>query len=257
MEAKTNTFIRFFMIAMAKAPRQPLAVVYSGGIDSSLVAFCAHQLGYSLTAFTIGFPDSPDYRFVEKVKAKLPFTVKLIALTPKDITKRYVHAQELLCRAKLENNLMQLSLGLATLITCEAIHSAGFTAALSGQGADELFAGYHRALSLAENEINPGCAQELQRLKDMDAQRERVIAQATKLKLFYPYLDESIVEFALRLDPKFKLKREKGTVIRKFLLREAGKALGLPSEIVHRPKAAFQYSSRVQREVIKALKKQS
>ena len=257
MKEERDQFIKLLKIAVQKVPKnKPLAVVYSGGLDSSLVAFTAHQIGLKITAFTVGFPDSPDYQFVDQIKTKLPFPAKLIELDQETLKENLPLARKLIARAELEPNLMQLSLGLATSLTFEAIRRADFEEALSGQAADELFAGYHRALELKESEINANCRKELARLQLADAKREEAIAAHFDLRIDYPYLDPDLVEFGLNLDPNLKLRKKEGELGRKYLLRQAAAYLGLPDKIVNRPKQAFQYSSRVQRELIKILKRE-
>ncbi|MCJ7828038.1 asparagine synthase C-terminal domain-containing protein [Patescibacteria group bacterium] len=256
MNSETQQFIDLFSKAIDNfSLKKPVAIIYSGGLDSSLVAFCAHQIGLKVTSFTVGFPDSPDFTFVNQIKDKLPFPAVLTSLSQTDLIGGLPLAKKLLKKAGLEDNLMQLSLTLATQLVAAQIGQNGFTQALSGQGADEIFAGYYRALALAPKKINPTCRLELQRLQKTDVKREKAIADHYKLEVLYPYLNQSIIDFGLDLDPKLKLKKTKKGVVRKHLLRQAAASLDLPKEIVNRPKQAFQYSSRVQRELIKILKK--
>ena len=62
--------------------------------------------------------------------------------------------------------------------------------------------------------------------------------------LLCPFLSTEIVDFALRLPVELKLER-KIESLRKLVLRQVGRDVGLPSLIVEKPKKAIQYSTGV------------
>jgi asparagine synthase (glutamine-hydrolysing) len=227
------------------------AVVYSGGIDSSLVAFLAHQAGAQVTTFTVGWPESPDVLFVNLVEQQLPFKSRVLKTTKKDLKAALPEVLKLLEKAVIDKNLMQVSLATGLFLVLREIKREGFRLVLSGQGADELFAGYFRALKIPLPEINVSCKKELARLLKSDACREKVIADHFGLTIKYPFLDPGVVDLAFKIPAGLKLKKEKGELGRKYILRKLGERLGLPEVVFKRPKGAFQYSSRIQREIRK------
>jgi asparagine synthase (glutamine-hydrolysing) len=67
------------------------------------------------------------------------------------------------------------------------------------------------------------------------------------IELINPYEEKQFLEYALLIPSELKLYKQDGTIIEKYVLRLVAQKLGLPKEIVWRPKKAFQYSSRIQK----------
>jgi len=86
----------------------------------------------------------------------------------------------------------------------------------------------------------------------VDQKRDQAIASSLGINLKTPYLDPNFIDFSLKIPPKEKLiKNFEGKPLEKSLLRNLGKQMGLPKEIVSRPKKSFQYSTGIQKEVKK------
>jgi asparagine synthase (glutamine-hydrolysing) len=115
----------------------PVGVLLSGGLDSSLVAALAARAKPDLTAFTVrvgteSFDESPHSIAVAR---HLGVRHQIVDLTEKDIVRALEVVSE-----KLSEPLGDSSL-LPTYMVCRAARQS-MTVALSGDGADELFAGY-------------------------------------------------------------------------------------------------------------------
>src|SRR5207245_8645025 len=65
-----------------------------------------------------------------------------------------------------------------------------------------------------------------------------------------------LVEYALKLPASLRVKLANGKVIRKYVLRRLAARLSLPDSVVDRPKKAVQYSSGVQKVLLKEAKRQ-
>jgi len=228
-----------------------VAVVFSGGIDSSLIAFITHQASVKVSAFTVGFKDSPDIQFVQLIKARLPFRLVTKTFTQNDLKKILSTVKNLLEQAKIERNLIQTSLAAGLYLSLVEIKRDKLNLALSGQGADELFAGYNKFTTISSNRINKFCREEFQRALSIDYRRDQAVADYLQVRLKNPYLDSQVANLALKIPSELKVKKHLGEIGRKYILRKLGKKIGLPSEIVNRRKQAFQYSSRIQREIRK------
>lgn len=238
------------------AENKKTAAVFSGGIDSSLISFLAYRQGAAVTAFTVGLVGSPDVEFVREHQKELPFTSLIKEVDQAQMSENLPRIKKALKKAGLEFNLMQVSLAMGTYLALKEIKKKGFELVLSGQGSDEIFGGYFKALKIPAEELNKHNQGELARLKASDFKRENVLSEELGLEMRYPFLEPEVVEFALNLAPEWKLKKEGEEVIRKYILRQVAARLGLPAAIVNRPKAAFQYSSRIQRELIKIAKRE-
>jgi asparagine synthase (glutamine-hydrolysing) len=109
---------------------------------------------------------------------------------------------------------------------------------LSGQGADELFAGYKRYGSMSPEQLAQALENDLSNIAGQNLERDDTVTMANAVELRVPYLDRAVVELALGISPYLKI--HKG--IRKYILRKAGSQI-LPVELVSKEKKAAQYSS--------------
>ena len=123
------------------------------------------------------------------------------------------------------------------------------TTILGGLGSEEIFAGYKRHKD--SSEINKECIRGLIHIKERDLNRDNALADFFKIKLEAPYLDEDLVDYALRIPEDMKIKNGK----EKLILRQVGKDLGVPSEVVNRKKKAAQYGSNSIKFIEKLAKK--
>ena len=108
---------------------------------------------------------------------------------------------------------------------------------LTGEGADELYAGY----SYLQRYETPGDLQEelvniTEALHNTNLQRGDRMSMAHGLEARVPFLDVDSVSMALSIPPEWKLQRDGRPA--KDLLRRAYEGL-LPEEIVNRPKMKF------------------
>ncbi|MEX2217384.1 MAG: asparagine synthase (glutamine-hydrolyzing) [Phycisphaerales bacterium] len=116
---------------------RPVGVFLSSGIDSTIVASLAARHTERLRTFTVGFADEPDL-------SEAPLTRQTAADLGVEHTEVQVTGAEALdaTRAWL-SALDQPSMdGLNVYVISRAVRRHGIIVALSGQGGDELFAGY-------------------------------------------------------------------------------------------------------------------
>jgi asparagine synthase (glutamine-hydrolysing) len=115
----------------------PLAVFLSGGVDSSVMANLAQRAARSpIHTFTLAFEDRElnEGPIARRIAAAIGTHHHEVVLTE----GRFVENLE----AALDSLDQPTFDGLNAYYMSHAIHSAGFTVALSGTGGDELFGGY-------------------------------------------------------------------------------------------------------------------
>jgi len=228
--------------------KEPVAVLVSGGIDSSVIASWVKKTFSSFELFSLISSVSQDQAYGEILGRWLKVDlnwVDLNKISKVRLKKIIVRLNELLLSVDIEPNLMQLSLAAGCWLLFEEIKKKKIKVVFSGQGPDVLLAGYHRYRQVKN--LNRAIKNDLPSL-EIDRRREKVVADVFGLNLIYPYLEKNFIDFALKVPAKYKYYQGK----EKYLLRQYGKKMGLPQEIFLRPKKAFQYSTGLQK-IIKNL----
>jgi asparagine synthase (glutamine-hydrolysing) len=153
-----------------------------------------------------------------------------------------------------EPDVMKVGVAVPFFWTAEAASKLGCKVLLAGQGADELFGGYHHYLS----DFRLGGAQALQKSMFHDValsyetnfQRDEPVCAYHGVDLRRPYVDIEVAHYALSLPTNMKIDSADDS-LRKRVLRQVARNLGIPDFVVNLPKKAVQYATGVD----KALKK--
>ena len=124
--------------------------------------------------------------------------------------------------------------------------------ALSGQGADELFGGYNRYLKHFEDntlfdayfDLDEEIYHDIANMYHVNLERDDAVSMANGVELRVPFLDKDIIDLALDIPGIYKIK-DNEDVLRKHILRDAAKSMGVPDHIAERPKKAAQYGSGI------------
>lgn len=141
-------------------------------------------------------------------------------------------------------------------LAAEMAREDGIKVMLSGQGADELFAGYHRYLKFYQEqgeEAQKNLNTDINNLYQVNLQRDDAVTMASGVELRVPYLDLDVINMAMNIPMEYKIKGEDDQ-LRKCILREVARDLGVPEENVKRPKKAAQYGSGIDKMLRRVLK---
>lgn len=212
----------------------PCAIAFSGGLDSSLLAaFCSDAKLYS-----VGMAGSHDIDQTKKA-AQLLGLVDNLHLHELTMDELETAIPEVI-RAIESTDAMKVSIALPLYFASKDAHCDGIRVMLSGQGADELFAGYKRYESMTPLELGSALRKDLENIARNNLERDDAVTMANSVELRVPYLDRKVVELAMGIVPELKIHNG----IRKYILRLAAKKI-LPDELVWKEKKAAQYSSGV------------
>lgn len=225
---------------------QPVGLFLSGGLDSSLVAAFASRLRDDITYFTLGDADGQDQRAAQSVVASLGLRdVRSVPLPARAsipaLVSDVVHATE-------SFNPSIVSNGLATYLLAKAAHDAGIKVVLTGEGADELFGGYH---SFREHE--PWRAIRARLIDDMqltELRRLDLTCMAHAVEPRCPFLDRSVraISDGLEFHDLYEGDENKMALRRSF-------AGVLPAEILLRRKTSCDVGSGIRGEVVRYLRR--
>lgn len=231
----------------------PLAILLSGGLDSSLVASVAvrhikeatnaFDPDHKLHTFSIGIAGSPDLKaarrvadFLGTVHHEFTFTVEEGIDALHDLIW-HIESYE------------QVRAAVPMYLLARRIKALGIKVVLSGEGADEELGGYlyfHKAPSPAE--YHRECVRLVTRLHQWDVMRANKAPFAFGVETRVPFLDKTFLEVAMNIDPADKMPNlaEKPDGIHakleKYVLRKAFDAPNdpyLPEEVLWRQKEQF------------------
>jgi asparagine synthase (glutamine-hydrolysing) len=220
--------------AVKKRYPKPCAVAFSGGLDSSLIAALCREA----ELYSVGMAGSHDIQQTKKAAQLLGLSDKLHVheLTLNELESAIPDV----IRAVESADTLKVSIAISLFFASKDARGDGIRVMLSGQGADELFAGYKRYESLNPNELELALKKDLDNIAENNLERDDAVTMANAVELRVPYLDKEVVELALRIAPELKIHNG----MRKYILRLAAKAI-LPDELRFKEKKAAQYSSGI------------
>lgn len=227
-----------------------IAVAFSGGLDSSLTAFLAKKAGVEVHLIHVSLENQRETLQAEEAASSLglPFHKYLY----NEEAVEHVLPQVLWVTESPDP--VKTSIGIPLYWTAEKAAELGFRVLLAGQGADELFGGYKRYLTLyaryGRTVAEKAMGNDVLGMYENNFERDFKLCSFHNVELRLPFAAYPLVKFALKLPLKLKIS-SKSDMLRKVALRKAAEKLGLPSNIVNRPKKAVQYATGVD----KALKK--
>ncbi len=231
-------------------PEEKFGILFSGGVDSTLIAFVAKKLGKKFTCYTTtleepGLKTGEDLEYAEKIAKHLGFELKTIRLgleEVEDYIKKTIDITK-------KRDVVSVGVGTTFVPACEQAQKDGIRIIFSGLGSEEIFAGYERH-EKAED-INKECQEGLKNIKERDLDRDEAIAKHYSLELRLPFLDKELIDYSLKSPGERKIKEW----IKKFRLRKSAIKIGRPEEYAMRKKRAAQYGSRIDNAILKLTKK--
>jgi asparagine synthase (glutamine-hydrolysing) len=217
-----------------------LAVAFSGGVDSALVAS-----GVDAPCYVAGFPDSHDVAAAREAALAMDRDLRVVELTHDDLRD----AVPRVVAATGRTNPMDVSIALPLVLVAERARADGYSRLAVGQGADELFGGYAKVVSPAEDhrvdaDTVRGARRETVETLPRQLERDVLALRAAGVEPVAPLLDDRVVEAALSLPGDLLVTDGE----RKVALRRAAEGV-VPAPVVSAEKKAVQYGSLVSREL--------
>lgn len=204
----------------------------SGGLDSSAIVGLARPHLKTLHTFAAGLEGAPDLYYAKQVADKFQTNHHEVVVSMEDI----LHVLPLVIyHLESFDALLVRSSVTNYLVAGEA--AKHIDVSFSGEGADELFAGYEYMQDLTDDMLDKEMETLPQKLHNTALQRVDRSAAAHGLVVHVPFLDPDVVAFAREIPVDMKMKREPEAV-EKYILRQALVGI-LPDSVLWRRKSKF------------------
>jgi len=217
----------------------PVGAFLSGGLDSSVIAAMARKHLGELHTFSVGIAGSSDISAARRAAAHIGSIHHEYLMTA---------AEVLSCLPEiigaLESFDQDLVRSAVPTYFCSRLAAEHVKVILTGEGADELFAGYayHRGISDPDT-LHRELRRSVSALHNINLQRVDRLTMRHGLEARVPFLDTRFIELALSVPADLKLRRTPdGQQLDKWALRTACEDL-LPADIVWRGKEQFDEGS--------------
>lgn len=138
-------------------------------------------------------------------------------------------------------NDIEIRNNIVPFLAINEIKNSGFNKIITGDGADELFAGYNFLLEKSEFDLK----KDMNRLAKIMRFPSQKIGKALGVQVESPFCHPSVIEFAKNLTPKELVNVYQGKKYGKFILRQAFEGI-IPNQIAWRQKSPMQDGSGTQ-----------
>ncbi|MDE0335976.1 MAG: asparagine synthase (glutamine-hydrolyzing) [Defluviicoccus sp.] len=232
-----ETAVRKWMIADVE-----VGCFLSGGLDSSIIAaLAARASARPLKTFSVGTAGSPDLEAARLVADRIGSDHHELEFDADDVAAALPHVIYHLESADVDVVRSALPTHFAAKLARRHVK-----AVMTGEGADELFAGYryHHAYADSPRALADEITRSLCTMYNINLQRVDRITMAQGLEARTPFLDGDLIAFAQSIPASLKMKADERTreTTEKWVLRKACEEL-LPAGIVWRRKAQFDEGS--------------
>ncbi len=223
----------FLKAVEKRVPEGDLALLFSGGVDSTMVATALQELGEDFTCYTAGIQhgnvNAPrDMEWAEKVAEDMGLELESYEASLAEVEETLPEVVDWISSTSVVKTGVALPFHYALQGDEKVV--------MSGLGSEQLYAGYSR---MKEGYLNQECLSGLRSLFHRDLYRDDVVAMRNGYELRLPFLDHDLIEHALSIPGDQKVSDD----YKKYVLRKAAEKLGVPEEVAWRGKTAAQYGS--------------
>jgi len=203
----------------------------SGGLDSSIIGhFIKDRSPKAIVVITEDFIAS-DLSYSQIISKHLGIPLEIHNVSTEQILDGIKNTIKILKNF----NDIEIRNSVVMYVSLDALNKKGVKSVLTGDGADEIFAGYNFLLKKSETELTD----ELNRIKKIMHFSSQEIAKKFGIKIESPFLDDRVIEFAQSIPLSMKVEQRNQKVFGKYILRKTFEEY-LPTSIVWREKSPMQ-----------------
>jgi asparagine synthase (glutamine-hydrolysing) len=219
-----------------------IGIIFSGGIDSVMIAWLAKKMVREVVCYTGGVHGSNDIVFARQIAKKLDLKLRVNELTNDEVEQLIPEIIDTI----EDTNAGQIEVAIPVYAAVKLAHEDGINVMLTGQGADELFGGYPWYSKVLEKEgyqkLREHMTEDLLLLYRETLEREDKITMAHSIEMREPFLDMKVISLSMQMELKLNVKGVEDT-FGKHVHRKLAQRLGIPRNIAYRIKEAAQHGS--------------
>lgn len=209
-----------------------VAVAFSGGLDSGVIAALCKRYARSVRLYTVGVEGSYDVRESEEISGSLGLEWKHIQIEEAGLTEMLGIMMSI--TGTTDPVVLSFEVPLMYILS-----SVDEDIVLTGQGADEVFLGYSKYTGLSDDDLLAQRSADMEKLYSLTRVHENRMADHFGKVVLCPFLDDRVLSEASGLGLDQLRPIGEG---RKMPLRAVAESLGHP-DIASKPKKAAQYGS--------------
>ena len=208
-----------------------VAVAFSGGLDSGIVAAIAKEYASSVRLYTAGVKDAYDVLESKALAETLGLEWEHILISEDDLEGSIREMIQITGTV----DPITLSFEIPLYYVSKTVKEEYI---IGGQGADELFAGYSKYVGLPEDQFRDLREADMARLFNETLRHESMVSEHFSKTVLYPYLDRRVMDAVGKIDMRDLIPGD----VRKENLRKVAERIGQP-EVAAKKKKAAQYGS--------------
>ncbi len=224
--------------AVEQALEDKVAVSFSGGLDSTVIAAIAKKHA-QVELFTAGVEGSEDLHYSEKAASLLFLPLERVLIDEAKAMAAYGK-----CHSLLPMDFLKLEILVPVYVAAQAAAARGHKVMLFGSAAEELFAGYERYYLYRDEgkDVDAILREEFRTLPQRDMAWVKKVCRCAGIEARFPFHSRDLANLMFSVPIE---ERMDDRAMKKGILREAAKILGAPELVIRRKKKAMQYGSGV------------
>ena len=177
LERSKRKIAELFVESVKKRVVQKFGILFSGGVDSTTIAYVCQRLNCNFTCYTVGIENSDDIEWAKKIADEYKFNFKHKILTLDEYETALKETIGILGDA----DIVKASVGSVLYCAGKLALSNNDNILFGGLGSEEIFAGYKRHEdSLGQNNfeaVHKECWNGMKKMHERDLSRDFKIAK--------------------------------------------------------------------------------
>ena len=209
-------------------------IALSGGLDSSILAHLRKDhKPQTITIITKDFLGT-DLTYAQIIAKHTGLSLSLMQVTMEEVLDSISETIKI-----LDNfNDIEIRNSIVPHLYLSSLKKKGVESVITGDGADEIFAGYNFLLKKSNDELD----EELERIKKIMHFPSKDIAKSLNMKVESPFLNDDVIKFSNSIPISKKINVKESKKFGKWILRKTFEN-DLPKNIIWREKSPMQDGS--------------